>query len=125
MTGTFVAITDADLDNMPLPTAKAIEIVAFVPADSIDPIQIGASYYLAADGVGAKPYELQGQALQRSSKVAVAKFAMRDRDRLGLLRVMDKVIVPHGLRWCECVRWWHRMGVSCDRTAAPAHVAQW
>ncbi|MFD3780749.1 Ku protein [Streptomyces sp. NPDC058612] len=103
-TGTFVEITDADLDNMPLPTAKAIEIVAFVPAESIDPIQIGASYYLAADGVGAKPYELLRQALQRSSKVAVAKFAMRDRERLGLLRVMDKVIVLHGLRWPDEIR---------------------
>lgn len=99
MTGTLVAITDADLDNMPLPTAKAIEIVAFVPADSIDPVRIGASYYLAADGVGAKPYELLRQALQRSSKVAVVRFAMRDRERLGLPRVMDKVIVLHGLRW--------------------------
>lgn len=37
------------LDALPLPTAKAIEIVAFVPAASIDPIQIGASYYLAAE----------------------------------------------------------------------------
>ncbi|MFD3681394.1 Ku protein [Streptomyces sp. NPDC058613] len=102
-TGTLVEITDADLDNMPLPTAKAIEIVAFVPADSIDPIQIGASYYLAADGVGAKPYELLRQALQRSSKVAVAKFAMRDRERLGLLRVMDKGS-SCGLRWPDEIR---------------------
>ncbi|WP_239516335.1 MULTISPECIES: Ku protein [unclassified Streptomyces] len=44
-------------------------------------------------------YELLRQALGRSSKVAVAKFAMRDRERLGLLRVLDKVIVLHGLRW--------------------------
>ena len=62
---------------MPLPTAKAIEIVAFVPAESIDPVRIGASYYLAADGaVAAKPYTLLRRALERSSKVAVAKFAM-------------------------------------------------
>lgn len=43
-TGTLVPVTDADLDAMPLPTAKAIETVAFVPTESIDPIQIGASY---------------------------------------------------------------------------------
>ncbi len=34
---TLVAITDEELEQMPLPTAKAIEIVAFVPAASIDP----------------------------------------------------------------------------------------
>src|ERR1044072_5945310 len=36
-----VAISDAELRDLPLPTAKAIEIEAFVPLDSIDPIQIG------------------------------------------------------------------------------------
>lgn len=29
---TLVAVTDEELEQMPLPTAKAIEIVAFVPA---------------------------------------------------------------------------------------------
>jgi DNA end-binding protein Ku len=42
-----VPISDADLRDLPLPTAKAIEIKAFVPLEFIDPIQIGDSYYLA------------------------------------------------------------------------------
>ncbi|THA45649.1 Ku protein [Streptomyces sp. A1136] len=99
-----IPVTDEDLDALPLPTAKAIEIVAFVPTESIDPIRIGSSYYLAAEGVAAKPYELLRQALERSSKVAVAKFAMRDRERLGLLRVLDDVIVLHGMRWPDEIR---------------------
>ncbi|MFJ7158768.1 Ku protein [Streptomyces sp. NPDC101118] len=101
----IIEITDADLDNLPLPTAKAIEIVAFVPAASIDPIQIGASYYLAAtEPVSARPYELLRQALNRSSRVAVAKFAMRDREHLGLLRVRGDVIVLHTMRWPDEIR---------------------
>ncbi|MGW7102866.1 non-homologous end joining protein Ku [Streptomyces sp. NPDC054838] len=103
-TGTLIPISDEDLDSLPLPTAKAIEIVAFVATESIDPLQIGASYYLAAEGVAAKPYELLRQALQRSSKVAVAKFAMRDRERLGLLRVRDDVIMLHAMRWPDEIR---------------------
>ncbi|MFD9223686.1 Ku protein [Streptomyces sp. NPDC060064] len=84
---TIVATSDEDLENMPLPTAKAVEIAAFVPAESIDPVRIGASYYLEADGqVAAKPYKLLWQAMERSSKVAVAKYALRGRERLGLLR---------------------------------------
>jgi DNA end-binding protein Ku len=77
---TLIPVTDQDLEGMPLPTAKAIDIVAFVPAQSIDPVRIGDSYYLEADGqVSAKPYKLLRQALERSSKVAVAKFALRGR----------------------------------------------
>ncbi|OSC51323.1 Ku protein, partial [Streptomyces sp. 4F] len=64
----IVPITDEDLRELPLPTAKAIEIVAFVPLASVDPIRIGDGYYLQPDGqVAAKPYKLLRQALARSS----------------------------------------------------------
>ncbi|MFG3510268.1 Ku protein [Streptomyces sp. NPDC047821] len=101
-----IPVTDAELDSMPLPTAKAIEIVAFVPASSIDPIRIGDSYYLAADGqVAAKPYKLLREALGRSDRVAIAKFAWHNRERLGLLQVLDgDVIALHAMRWPDEIR---------------------
>ncbi|MFE9445684.1 Ku protein [Streptomyces sp. NPDC006602] len=100
-----IPISDQELRELPLPTAKAIEIEAFVPLDSIDPIQIGAGYYLAPDGqVAAKPYKLLVQALGRSSKVAVAKYAWSGRERLGLLRVRNDVIVLHEMRWPDEIR---------------------
>ncbi|MFF1563791.1 Ku protein [Streptomyces sp. NPDC058293] len=73
---TIVAISDEDLAGLPLTTAKAIEIVAFVPYSEIDPIRIGEGYYLEPDGqVATKPYTLLRQALKRNSKAAVARFA--------------------------------------------------
>jgi DNA end-binding protein Ku len=103
--GTIIPITDEDLAHLPLPTAKTIEIVAFVPAERIDPLQMDAAYYLAASGApAAKPYTLLREALKRSHKVAIAKFALRGRERLGMLRVVDDVIVMHGLLWPDEVR---------------------
>ncbi|MFF8596301.1 Ku protein [Streptomyces sp. NPDC015220] len=100
-----VPISDAELDNLPLPTAKAIEIDAFVPLASVDPVRIGEGYYLAPDGqVAAKPYKLLRQALARSSKVAVAKWAWHGRERLGLLRVREDVLVLHLMRWPDEIR---------------------
>ncbi|WP_433920929.1 Ku protein [Streptomyces canus] len=100
-----VAISDAELQDLPLPTAKAIEIQAFVPLESIDPIRIAEGYYLVPDGqVAAKPYKLLRQALGRSSKVAIAKYAWSGRERLGLLRVRDGAIVLHAMRWPDEVR---------------------
>ncbi|MFJ8028546.1 Ku protein [Streptomyces sp. NPDC096311] len=103
---TLVAITDEDLERMPLPTAKAMEIVAFVPAASIDPVRLsGDSYFLQYDGpVGAKPYVLIARALPRSTKVAVAKLAWHGRERLVLLRVRDGALVAHVLKWDDEVR---------------------
>ncbi|WP_405890051.1 Ku protein [Streptomyces sp. NBC_00133] len=103
--GSIIPITDEDLAALPLPTAKTIEIVAFVPATRIDPLQMDAAYYLAANGVpAAKPYTLLREALKRSQKVAIAKFALRGRERLGMLRVVDDVIAMHGLLWPDEIR---------------------
>ncbi|MFF9014790.1 Ku protein [Streptomyces sp. NPDC014870] len=103
--GTMIPITDEDLAALPLPTAKTIEIVAFVPAGEIDPLQMDAAYYLSASGVpAAKPYILLREALKRSDKVAVAKYALRGRERLGMLRVVDDVIAMHGLLWPDEIR---------------------
>lgn len=100
-----VPISDAELRELPLPTAKAIEIAAFVPLESIDSLQMGGGYYLAPDGVVAvKPYKLLVRALGRSSKVAVAKYAWSGRERLGLLRVRGDVIVLHEMYWPDEIR---------------------
>jgi DNA end-binding protein Ku len=102
---TLVAVSDAELEAMPLPTAKAIEIAAFVPASSIDSVRIGDSYYLQGDGqVSAKPYTLLRKALERNSKVAVAKFAWHGRERLGLLRARGDVLVLHAMKWPDEIR---------------------
>ncbi|CAK7286052.1 Ku protein [Streptomyces misionensis] len=100
-----IPITDEDLGNLPLPTAKAIEIDAFVPLESVDPLKIAEGYYLQPAGqVAAKPYKLLVEALGRSAKVAVAKYAWSGRERLGLLRVKDDVLVLHAMRWPDEIR---------------------
>ncbi|KUF14871.1 Ku protein [Streptomyces silvensis] len=102
---TLVAVSDEELREIPLPTAKAIEIAAFVPYESIDPIRIREGYYLEPDGgVAAKPYTLLRKALERNAKAAVAKFAWHGRERLGLLRIRDNAIVLHAMRWPDEIR---------------------
>ncbi|MFB7464504.1 Ku protein [Streptomyces sp. NPDC056224] len=103
--GSVIPITDEDLGQLPIATARTIEIMSFVPAEEIDPLQMDAAYYLAANGAtAAKPYTLLREALKRSRKVAIAKYALRGRERLGMLRVVDDVIAMHGLLWPDEIR---------------------
>ncbi|QGZ53314.1 Ku protein (plasmid) [Streptomyces sp. QHH-9511] len=101
-----IPITDDELAQMPLPTAKAIDIVAFVDRESIDPIQLGeGNYYLTADNpVSAKPYVLLQKALERTDKVAIAKFALRGRERLGMLRVKGDALLLNAMHWPDEIR---------------------
>ncbi|MFF4733476.1 Ku protein [Streptomyces mirabilis] len=67
--------------------------------------RLGEGYYLQPDGqVAAKPYKLLRMALERSSKVAIAKYAWSGRERLGMRRVRDDVIVLHAMRWPDEIR---------------------
>jgi DNA end-binding protein Ku len=103
--GSIIPITEEDLARLPIPTAKTIEIVAFVPADRIDPLQMDAAYYLSANGVrAARPYTLLREALKRGNRVAVAKYALGGRERLGMLRVVGDAIAMHGLLWPDEIR---------------------
>jgi len=103
--GHTVLLTDDDMAALPLPTAKTVEILGFVPAEEIDPLQLDRSYYLAADGKRAdKPYVLLREALRRSGKVAVAKLALRARESLGMLRVYEDALALHTMLWPDEIR---------------------
>jgi DNA end-binding protein Ku len=66
---------------------------------------VGEGYYLEASTPAAgKPYVLLRKALERSAKAAVAKYALRGRERLGLLRIRDDVIVLHAMKWDDEIR---------------------
>ncbi|MFJ7271981.1 Ku protein [Streptomyces sp. NPDC099050] len=43
-------------------------------------------------------------ALERAGKVAITKYSMRDRERLGALRVVGDVIALYQLRWPDEIR---------------------
>ncbi|MEU6734372.1 Ku protein [Streptomyces physcomitrii] len=121
--GSIIPISEEELSALPLSTAKTIEIVAFVPADRIDPLQMDAAYYLAANGAPAtKPYTLLREALKRSRKVAVAKFALRGRERLGMLRVVDDVIAMHGLLWPDEIRTTEGVAPDAEVTVREAEL---
>ncbi|SER40504.1 Ku protein [Streptomyces qinglanensis] len=103
--GRTMLLTDDDMAALPLPTARTVEILGFVPAEEIDPIQLDRSYYLAADGKRAdKPYVLLREALKRSGKVAVAKLALRARESLGMLRVYEDALALHTMLWPDEIR---------------------
>ncbi len=102
--GRIVMLSGEDMSALPLPTAKQIEVLEFVPIDQIDPMLLSKAYYLSADGSGAKPYVLLRDALAKSGQCAVVKVAIRTREALALLRESDGVLVMQTMLWPDEVR---------------------
>jgi DNA end-binding protein Ku len=102
--GDTVVLTDEDFANLPLPTTKIIELVAFVPADQVDPLSLARGYYLEPETAGRKPYELLRTALERSSRVGLAKIAVRNKESLAVLRPRGEVLALQTMVWPDEVR---------------------
>ena len=102
--GRMVVLTDEDLDELPLATEREIAVEEFVPADQVDPIMLGKTYYLEPEKTAAKPYALLREALQQTDRMAVVKVALRQRETMAVLRVRGKVICLQTLLWPDEVR---------------------
>ncbi|MGQ0842918.1 MAG: non-homologous end joining protein Ku [Sporichthyaceae bacterium] len=100
----IVVLTDEDLEQLPLASSKAVEVMQFVDADEFDPVAISRSYYLQADQHGAKPYVLLRDALARAGKVAIVKVALRSRESLAAIRPHGEVLLLQMMLWPEEIR---------------------
>jgi DNA end-binding protein Ku len=103
--GQLVEISDDELDEMPLPTLKTIEVSGFVELAAVPPEQLDKPFFLTPSSPAAnKPYALMRDALARSGKAAVGKLAMRGSERLALVHAHDQVLVLHLLHWPDELR---------------------
>jgi DNA end-binding protein Ku len=102
--GRMVILTNDDFASLPLPTAKSIDVLEFVPLDQVDPLYYAKAYYLAADGPGSKPYVLLRDALTKTGQCALVKVAIRTKETLALLRAHEGALVLQTMLWPDEVR---------------------
>ncbi len=102
--GEMVILDDEDFANLPISSSRAVEVLSFVPAEQIDAVQMGKPYYCDPTGSDAKPYLLLREALEKAGRVAVVKVALRQRERLAMLRPREGVLVLQTLLWPDEVR---------------------
>jgi DNA end-binding protein Ku len=100
----FVLIDDEDLEKLPIPSKHTIELTAFVKAEEIDPVYYEKTYYIEPEEVGRKPYALLVKALQEKDLTAVAKIAIRTKERLCALRAGPGGLVLETLYYADEIR---------------------
>ncbi|CAN7173237.1 Ku protein [Arthrobacter sp. LjRoot78] len=102
--GRTVILTRDELKSIPAESSHEIEVVQFVPSEQLDPMMFEKSYYLEPDSKSPKAYVLLRRALEDTDRVAVVQFALREKTRLGALRIKDDVLVLQSLLWADEVR---------------------
>jgi DNA end-binding protein Ku len=99
-----VVLTDQDLASLPAERSREIEVVEFVPSDQLDPIMFDRSYFLEPDSRSPKAYLLLRETLEQTDRTAIVHFALRQKTRLGALRVHGDVLMLQSLLWDDEVR---------------------
>jgi DNA end-binding protein Ku len=102
--GEHVLLSEEDFEKLPLASKHTIELNAFVDAKQIDPIYYEKSYYLEPTEVGVKPYALLMRALEEKGLTAVAKLAIRNKERLCALRPADGTLMLETLYYPDEIR---------------------
>ncbi|MBL1076500.1 Ku protein [Nocardia sp. 2] len=102
--GDRVILTDEDFSKLPAAEKHEIPVLQFVPIDQIDPILYDKSYYLEPDSNTPKAYVLLAKTLEEVDRVALVHFTLRQKTRLGALRVRDGVLVLQTMLWPDEVR---------------------
>jgi DNA end-binding protein Ku len=100
----YVAFTKEELEAMAQEAQKAIEITEFVPASAIDPVYFDHPYYVGPEKGGEKAYRLLNEAMKKTGRSALAKWAARGKQHLVLIRPAEKGLVMHQLLYADEVR---------------------
>jgi len=105
--------------------SEAIEISEFVPLSKVDPIYFERSYYLGPDKGGEKAYRLLTDTMTQVGKVALAKFVMRGKENLVIVRAAQKGLMMHTMYFANEVRSFDEIpkGESAKITGAETSLA--
>lgn len=106
----YVRVPDEELKALEGEASQAIEISEFVPLATVDPIYFEKTYYLGADKGGGKAYRLLSDAMNKAGKVALAKFVMRGKENLVLVRSAKKGLMLHTMYFADEVRSFDEIG---------------
>ncbi len=100
----YVRVTDEELKALEGEASQIIDIAEFVPLPQVDPIYFENTYYLGPDKGGEKAYRLLADAMSRTNRVALAKFVMRGKESLVLIRPAQEGLMLHTMYFADEIR---------------------
>ena len=100
----YVRFENDELKALEEETSKVIELEEFVPLEKVDPVYFEKTYYLGPDKGGEKAYRLLADAMTESNRVGLAKYVMRGKEGLVLIRAVQGGLMLHTMYYADEVR---------------------
>jgi DNA end-binding protein Ku len=97
----YVPLSKDEMASLDPKKTRAIEVQDFVEIAEIDPIYFDSPYYLGPADGAEKAYSLLAQAMEKSGKVAIARFVFRNKEHLAAIRPGDGVLTLTTMRFAD------------------------
>ncbi len=102
--GQFVLFSAEEMKAMDAISTNEIEIEEFVPAEEINAIYVEKVNFLGPDKGAARSYHLLAEAMRKTGKSALAKYATRGKSYLVMIHPLDEGLIMIQLRHQEELR---------------------
>ena len=100
--GTYVTMTDEELEAVKLESKKTLELTQFVDSSEIDPLYYERPYYVVpADDLAEEAFVVLREALRETKKVGLGQLAMRGREYVVSLKPCGRGILLETLRYAD------------------------
>lgn len=100
----YIVITEEDFQKVRPEKNKLIAINEFVKEEEIDTIYYETPYYLAPEKTGMKAYNLLRDALEKTKKVGLGSFVLRNRESLVVIKPHEDLLLLNKIRFAEEIR---------------------
>src|SRR5471030_2874391 len=115
----YVMFSPEELKALEETTSTAIDIVQFVPLESVDPLYFDGTYYLAPYKGGAKAYTLLAMALRKAAQCAVGRWISRGIEHIVVIRPIEDGLALHQLHFKAEVRDLKDLGIDAAPVSEP------
>lgn len=97
----YVILSDEDFKRADPEKSRTIKIINFLKPKEIDPLFYIKPYYLEPQNSAGKAFALFSKALEKTGKVALGQFVLRNRESLAVLSPRGKVLVLNEIRYAD------------------------
>jgi DNA end-binding protein Ku len=97
----YVPLSKDEMSSLDPEKSRAIEVLDFVDLEEIDPIYFNSPYYMGPADGAEKAYSLLVQAMEKSGKVAIARFVFRNKEHLAAIRPGNGVLTLTTMRFAD------------------------
>jgi DNA end-binding protein Ku len=102
--GEYIVLTEKDIDELAAKKSSTIDILQFVDEPDIDIRYFEKPYYLEVVKGGEKAYALLRAALQKSGKIALAKYVMHEHQHIAVIKPVGRALVLNQMRYPTDIR---------------------